>query len=148
MITHEMSVIRDICDKVAVIEKGKIIEHGTVFDLFSNPQTETARNFVSSVLNDKLPKSILELVSNKDDHQGVYRINFVGASTGQPFLSQVAKKFKVDVNVLFGNITELQGIPFGNLIVELKGEPSEIKRALFYIQQEKVLVKEVNAHAS
>lgn len=148
MITHEMSVIRDICDKVAVIEKGKIIEHGSVFDLFSNPRTSTARNFVSSVLNDKLPASIMELVSKKDDHQGIYRINFVGASAGQPFLSQVSKKFHVDVNVLFGNITELQGVPFGNLVVELKGEPSEIKRALFFIQQEKVLVKEVDAHAS
>lgn len=148
MITHEMSVIRDICDKVAVIENGKIIEHGSVFDLFSNPRTSTAKNFVSSVLNDTLPESIRSLVSKKDDHQGIYRINFVGESAGQPFLSQVAKKFHVDVNVLFGNITELQGVPFGNLVVELKGEPSEIKRALFFIQQEKVLVKEVNAHAS
>ncbi|WP_404448671.1 methionine ABC transporter ATP-binding protein [Sutcliffiella horikoshii] len=148
MITHEMSVIRDICDKVAVIENGKIIEHGSVFDLFSNPRTSTAKNFVSSVLNDTLPESIRSLVSKKDDHQGIYRINFVGESAGQPFLSHVAKKFHVDVNVLFGNITELQGVPFGNLVVELKGEPSEIKRALFFIQQEKVLVKEVNAHAS
>ncbi|CAG9623561.1 methionine ABC transporter ATP-binding protein [Sutcliffiella rhizosphaerae] len=148
MITHEMSVIRDICDKVAVIERGEIIEHGSVFDLFSNPKTSTARNFVSSVMNDRIPDSIRKLVSQKDEYQGIYRINFVGASAGQPFLSQVAKKFKVDVNVLFGNITELQGVPFGSLVVKLKGEPSEIKRALFFIQQEKVVIKEVNTHAS
>ncbi|WP_078380498.1 methionine ABC transporter ATP-binding protein [Sutcliffiella halmapala] len=148
MITHEMSVIRDICDKVAVIEGGKIIEQGSVFDLFSNPITNTAKNFVSSVMNDKIPESIQKLVNNQGEQQGIYRISFVGNSTGQPFLSQVAKRFDVDVNVLFGNITELQGIPFGNIIVELRGDQSEIRRALFYIQQEKVQIKEVNAHAS
>jgi D-methionine transport system ATP-binding protein len=99
-------------------------------------------------MNDQLPDSIRKIVNTKGENQGIYRISFVGDSAGQPFLSQVAKKFKVDVNVLFGNNTELQGIPFGNLVVELRGEASEIKRAIFFIQQEKVLIKEVNAHAS
>ena len=148
MITHEMSVIRDVCDKVAVIEGGKIIESGTVFDLFSDPQTKTAQNFVHSVLNDSIPDSVKALVQEHNPNGRLFKINFVGASSGQPLLSKIAKKFDVDINVLFGNITELQGIPFGHLIVELRGKESEIKRAYLHIQQENVSIREVIADAS
>ncbi|MFE8696538.1 methionine ABC transporter ATP-binding protein [Cytobacillus sp. FJAT-53684] len=148
IITHEMAVIREICDRVAVIEAGKIIEEGTVFNVFSSPKTETARNFVSSVMNDQIPDSIKEIVEKNEGLQKVFRINFIGKSAGQPLLSQLAKKFDIHINVLFGNITELQGTPFGNLIVEFQGTDSEISRALMYISQEKVTIKEVKAHAS
>ncbi len=148
MITHEMSVIREVCDRVAVIEGGKIIESGSVFDVFSSPQTETAANFVSSVLNDSIPESVLELVQKENAPGRIYKIRFVGASSGQPLLSQVAKRFDLDVNVLFGNITELQGTPFGHLIVELIGSESEINRALLVMNGENVTVKEVAPHAS
>ncbi|PLR99264.1 methionine ABC transporter ATP-binding protein [Bacillus sp. T33-2] len=148
IITHEMAVIREICDRVAVIEAGKIIEEGTVFDVFSAPKTETARNFVSSVMNDRIPDSVKELIQKQAGLQKVYRINFVGESAGQPLLSQLAKKFDIDVNVLFGNITELQGTPFGNLVVEFQGDEKEIQRALDFINQRQVSIKEVMAHAS
>ncbi|MFC0414147.1 methionine ABC transporter ATP-binding protein [Cytobacillus solani] len=148
IITHEMAVIREICDRVAVIEAGKIIEEGTVFNVFSSPKTETARNFVSSVMNDQIPDSIKEIVEKNEGLQKIFRINFIGNSAGQPLLSQLAKKFDIHINVLFGNITELQGTPFGNLIVEFQGAESEINRALMFISQEKVTVKEVKAHAS
>lgn len=148
IITHEMAVIREICDRVAVIEAGKIIEEGTVFNVFSSPKTETARNFVSSVMNDQIPDSIKQIVEKNAGLQRIFRINFIGNSAGQPLLSQLAKKFDIHINVLFGNITELQGTPFGNLIVEFQGVESEINRALMFITQEKVTVKEVKAHAS
>lgn len=148
MITHEMSVIREVCDKVAVIEGGEIIESGTVFDIFSNPQTKTAQNFVHSVLNDSIPESVRNLVQEHNPNGRLFKINFVGASSGQPLLSKIAKKFDVDINVLFGNITELQGVPFGHLIVELRGQESEIKRAYLHIQQENVSIREVIADAS
>ncbi|UII56613.1 methionine ABC transporter ATP-binding protein [Cytobacillus spongiae] len=148
IITHEMSVIREICNRVAVIEGGKIIEEGTVFQVFSSPKTETARSFVSSVMNDQLPEAVKRLVENVEGIQRVYRIHFVGESAGEPLFSKLAKKFDLHVNVLFGNITELQGIPYGNLIVEFQGEEKEINRALMYINQQEVLIKEVTTHAS
>ncbi len=148
IITHEMAVIREICDRVAVIEAGKIIEEGTVFEVFSAPKTKTAKNFVSSVMNDQLPDSIKEVIQKHAGMLKVFRINFVGNSAGQPLLSELAKKFDIHINVLFGNITELQGIPFGNLIVEFQGTDKEILRALTYINQKQISIKEVNAHAS
>jgi D-methionine transport system ATP-binding protein len=133
---------------VAVIESGKIIEEGTVFNVFSSPKTETARNFVSSVMNDQIPDSIKDIIQKHDGMQKVYRIKFVGSTTGQPLLSELAKQFDIHINILFGTITELQGTPFGNLIVEFQGSDKEIIRALTYINQKKISIKEVNSHAS
>jgi D-methionine transport system ATP-binding protein len=146
MITHEMAVIREICDRVAVMEAGQIIEEGTVFEVFTSPKTKTAQNFVSTVMHDQLPQSILDMLKNGS--QKVFRINFIGQSTSKPLLSQLAKKFDVDVSVLFGNVTDLQGIPFGNLIVEFIGSDAEVKRALDFMKHQQISFKEVNAHAS
>ncbi|WP_404408070.1 methionine ABC transporter ATP-binding protein [Jeotgalibacillus malaysiensis] len=146
IITHEMTVIREICDKVAVIEEGIIKEKGTVFEVFTNPQHPTTKRFVRSVMNDQLPDSIVKELEKKN-FKNVYRIQYTGQSTGSPLLSRVSRQFNLDVNVLFGNITELQEIPFGNLIVEFDGRQSDIQKALHYIQQENVYVKDVAQHA-
>lgn len=147
MITHEMGVIRQICDRVAVIEEGKIIEEGSVFEVFSRPETETARNFVRSVMHDEIPDSITKILQESRGTRRIYKVVFLGETAGKPLLSEIAKTFNVHVNVLFGNITELQGTPFGNLIVEFQGDQQEIKKALNYIDAQNVNVREVIAYA-
>lgn len=148
IITHEMNVIREICDSVAVMENGEVIEKGRVFDVFARPQTETARRFVSSVLQDELPESLKDLLKKQDRNHQIFRIVFTGASTGQPLLSQIAKKFNVDVSVLYGHVTELQDVPFGNLVVQLIGDEQEIRRAIFFVNQSEVEIREVAPYAS
>ena len=148
LITHEMGVIREICDKVAVLEAGKVIEQGSVFDIFSNPQQPTTKRFVRSVMNDELPESLLSQIQNAQSDNAIYRLQFTGNSVGKPFMSRVSRDFKVDLNVLFGNITELQGVPYGNLIVEFSGEPSEIEQALSSIRDSNIKIEEVNNYVS
>ncbi|WP_121604254.1 methionine ABC transporter ATP-binding protein [Virgibacillus sp. Bac332] len=148
IITHEMGVIREICDKVAVLDEGKVVEAGSVFEVFAQPKTEIAHKFVRSVMHDDIPRSVYELLKVLDQRQKIYRIVFLGESTGRPLLSEIAKQYAVDVNVLFGSITELQGTPFGNLIVKLDGDENEINRAIMHIHQQKVTVKEVLADVS
>ncbi|ALS77669.1 methionine ABC transporter ATP-binding protein [Planococcus kocurii] len=143
LITHEMGVIREICDKVAVLEAGKVIEQGSVFNVFSNPQQATTKRFVRSVMNDELPESLLAQIQDKQNNQAIYRLQFTGTSVGQPFMSRVSRDFNVDLNVLFGNITELQGVPYGNLIVEFSGESSEVERALSSIRDSTIQIEEV-----
>jgi D-methionine transport system ATP-binding protein len=146
MITHEMQVIREICDKVAVMENGEIVEEGSVFDIFSNPQTPTTKNFVKSVMNDQLPASVLDKLN--DSKQGrICRLIFKGDSTGVPILSETAKVFSAHINVLFGQITELQGKPFGNLIVQIIGSEKETAEILQYWQK-RLFVSEVEKRAS
>ncbi|HET7628597.1 MAG TPA: methionine ABC transporter ATP-binding protein [Bacillales bacterium] len=145
VVTHEMQVIRDICNRVAVMEGGQVIEQGSIFDVFSNPQTQTTQNFVRSVMQDEIPNAVLKML--QEGSKNIFRVTFVGELAGKPVLSQAAKRFDVDVNVLYGQITELQDIPFGHLIVELQGEEAEILRARQYIDNV-VSVKEVLADAN
>lgn len=143
IITHEMGVIRDICDKVAVIDDGIIAESGTVFDVFSQPKTQVAHNFISAVMQDDIPDSVYKMIDAQTGKNRIYRIVFLGESASAPLLSQIAKKFNVEVNVLFGNITELQGRPFGNLIVSLQGNDSELNKVVKFVQEQEVSIKEV-----
>ncbi|WP_042349246.1 methionine ABC transporter ATP-binding protein [Bacillus massiliigorillae] len=143
IITHEMEVIKQICNRVAVMEGGRVIESGSVFNIFSNPQTETARNFVHSVIRDEVPESIIHLLEDDKRQSRIYKIDFLGVSSSQPIVSSAAKEFDVEINILFGNITELQGIPFGNLIVEISGSEIEIARAYKYIEAQNVTINEI-----
>ncbi|MEK3887781.1 methionine ABC transporter ATP-binding protein [Bacillus sp. FSL K6-3431] len=149
MITHEMNVIRDICDKVAVIEGGKIVEQGSVIDVFTEPKTEIAKSFVRTVLNDDIPQSIKTMIlENKQiSTDRAFRVIFKGSSTSTPLLSDTAKNFSVDLNVFYGMITELQGIPFGNLLINMKGDSEEIMRAVQYMKNHDAIVKEVTEDA-
>ncbi|WP_117168106.1 methionine ABC transporter ATP-binding protein [Paraliobacillus sediminis] len=147
LITHEMNVIRDICDRVAVLDGGMIVEQDTTINLFTEPQTSIARSFVRTVLNDALPEATLKKVLEKDASHSVYRILYKGESANDPLLSDVAKKFPVDINVIYGTITEIQQQPFGNIIVEFNGEPNEIKNVVNYIKRKQVTIKEVVSDA-
>ena len=143
-----MGVIREICDKVAVLEAGKVIEQGTVFEVFTNPQQPTTQRFVRSVMNDELPESLLKQIQDPSRKHTIYRIQFAGASVGQPLMSRISRDFNLDLNVLFGNITELQGEPYGNLIVEFTGPTAEIQQALTSIRSSNVKVEEVRNYAN
>ncbi len=141
LITHEMSVIKEICNKVAVMENGRVVEHGPVIDVFSKPSTEIAQSFVRTVIHDELPQSFLKSLNEKNS--AVWKLNFLGSSSGRHLLSTVAKSFDVHLSVLSANISEIQEIPFGNLIVEVIGETAEIKKAFDYIVKEDVIIQEV-----
>lgn len=143
IITHEMEVIKEICNRVAVMEAGNIIETGDVLDVFAAPQHETTRKFVNSIIRDEVPASVLKQLATSETNRYVYKLSFLGTGVGQPIVSQVAKKFSVDVNILFGNIIELQGVPLGNLLVEFEGDYAEIQRAINYMHLKNIDIKEV-----
>src|SRR5699024_9930392 len=123
------------------------IERGSVFDVFTNPQTETGRRFVNTVMQTELPNYVEELIEDSGSSQFIYRINFISKPAVKPYLSQISKLYDLDVNVLFGNITELQGVPFGNLIVQFDGAEDELKKALLYLDENNVQYSEVNTYA-
>ncbi|MEW9701125.1 methionine ABC transporter ATP-binding protein [Paenibacillus sp. SI8] len=144
IITHEMNVIKEICNRVAVMAHGQVVEQGNVLELFAKPKTETARNFVSSVVRDDIPQSIVQLLASTKGRSKIFKVHFLGEGFGQSLFSQVAKQFDNEVRVLFGQIIELQGVPFGNFIIEIQGEEAEIDRAYEYIRQQNVTVKEIS----
>lgn len=148
IITHDMEVIKGICNRVAVMEEGRIIETGNVFDVFAHPLTETTYNFSNAVVHDEVPESIYKLLKENHQLSRIFKVTFRGLSSGQPIISKTAKYFTVDINILFGNITELQGIPFGQLIIQLIGEDGEIEKAIRFIEAQNVRVEEVIENGS
>ncbi|AWB43505.1 phosphate ABC transporter ATP-binding protein [Paenibacillus sp. CAA11] len=144
LITHEMHVIRTICDRVAVMEQGKVIEEGSVFEVFAHPKTQTTRNFIRSVLNDQLSPRLLQQI--RENHSGrLFRLIFKDGATSEPILSRVSRQFDLDYNIVYGGISEIQGILFGSLIVEFIGEDVEVAKVVEELSKT-VEVKEVVDH--
>lgn len=148
MITHEMEVIKEICNRVAVMEAAEIVETGTVLDVFTNPQTKTTHNFVKSIVRDEIPDYVYKQLATDEYRGRVFQFKFLGISSGKPVISQIAKQFNVEVNVLLANVIELGDIPFGNLLLELTGENHDIEDALQFAADEEVMMKEVTKDGS
>lgn len=137
LITHEMGVIKEICDRVAVIEEGKIIEQGTMLEIFTQPKTKTAQGFVGSIFNSSIPAEIKNrqlILEGEKIRKKLVRIIFVGEWAGQPVISNLVKKYQVDANILSGNIEHLKDQPFGTLLVEIAGNNGDTEQAIEYLQ--------------
>lgn len=137
MITHQMEVVKAICDRVAVIENGEIIEEGPMIDVFTNPQHPTTKEFTKSVINAELPEMVKQMQLTPEYADGsklIARLSFIGNSAGEPIVSGMVKKFDVDVSILYGNIDQLKDMPFGTLIIEVSGTKAGIHNALDYLR--------------
>ncbi len=132
VITHEMEVIKKICNKVAVMEKGTPVEVGLVLDVFSNPQSQTARNFLENELF-HLSEKVQAEVKEHTRTESVLKISFRGDAADEPVLSNMIKNYPVDVSILAGNIEEIQGVNLGYLVVKIQGRQSDLERVYQYL---------------
>lgn len=144
MITHQMEVVKEVCDRVAVIENGFIIEEGPMVDVFTNPQTPTTKDFVKSTNKAELP-TLLQSAKISDTYQEgsklIVRLSFLGNSAGDPVVSGMVKKFAVDINILYGNIDSLKDTPYGTLVIELSGTAEGLENSLKYLHEENLKVE-------
>ncbi len=137
IITHEMQVIKEICDKVAVIEGGHIVESGSVLEVFTNPQEPTTREFIGSILPQSLPdeaRAHLKVVDEKTP--GAYpvvRLTFTGNVTDEPVVAGLVRRFGINVSIMYGGVDYIQEVSFGRLIIVLEGAEDKIEEALAYI---------------
>ena len=141
MITHQMNVVKEICDRVAVIENGEIIEQGSMVDIFTNPQKATTREFVASIQHNDLPDFVRKLDIHKDYKAGdkaLVSLSFIGDSAGEPIVSVLIKDYDTNVNILTANIENLQDTPFGTLLIEVEGDEAHLKKALDDLHERKV----------
>lgn len=144
LITHEMEVVKRICDQVAVIDKGRLIEQGTVSEIFSNPKTELAQEFISSTFHITLPEEYLKNLSDTPKHAKSYPIikfEFTGRSVDAPLLSQASKKFGVELSILTSQIDYAGGVKFGFTIAEVEGDEDAITQTKVYLMENNVRVE-------
>ncbi len=139
MITHQMEVIKEIAEHVAVIEAGRIIEEGRVIDLFTNPKTDTLKKFIGSVMSSEIPEQLGHMnIRPKKEHdsdQAVIALSFRGDVANEPIIANLIKKYNLDVSILYGSIEYIQEIPFGRLIIMLNGREEDMKDASNHLKE-------------
>lgn len=137
IITHQMSVVKDICDRAAVMEQGEVIEQGYVYDLFSNPKTKLTKSFMDTANNFGSFFDILDekgSLADVSDGTHIYLLTYTGDAAGKALMSEIYKKFTVESNILYGNIDYIKGKPLGKLAVNLTGDKDKIEEAVEYIK--------------
>lgn len=136
LITHELAVVREVCDRVAVLEDGRIVEAGPVLEVFARPQAALTRRFVQGLFGAELPAEVRErrLKLAHPGREGVLaRLSFIGEVAGEPVISEVVRRFGVDANILSGHIDHLGATPFGQLVVEFSGDGKQLAGALLHL---------------
>ncbi|WP_126425015.1 methionine ABC transporter ATP-binding protein [Brevibacillus marinus] len=137
LITHEMHVIEKICDRVAVMENGRIIELGSVVEVFSHPKTTTTRELISQVAGtEPVEEAFLDELADG----AVLRLTFLGEAANQTVISRMVKELDVDVNILQGQIKRLKDIAFGTLYIQLLGDTELVARAKAFLEQQGITV--------
>lgn len=138
LITHEMDVVKEICNRMAVMQDGKVIEEGDVYDIFASPQKVLTQEFISSVVSFDIPKTIL-----KDVRGQIVKILFKGNVAGEGVISDTMQRFEVKGNFLHGTIEYIQERPLGIFLMELQGEDSELAKASAYMTARGAIVEVV-----
>lgn len=142
IITHQMEVVKDLCNKCAVMQAGKIIEAGPTLEIFAKPKEPLTREFVETSTN--VSETIEEVKQNigiLKDNELLVKLNYIGASTTEPLINDLYDKFGVKTNVLAGNIEFITGIPVGNLIVSLSGDRENLGKIGDYLEERNVDVE-------
>ena len=138
LITHEMEVVKEICNKVAVMQDGEIKEQGNIIEIFTNPQENITKNFISSVINNSIPESLKEEL---DLNLPVVKLTFLGEKSGQPLISEINKKFDISTKILSASVNELGNTILGVLVVQLEGNPAIINEVEEFIKNRGVKIE-------
>ena len=150
MITHEMQVVKQICERVVVMNYGKIVELGKVVDIFMSPQHETTKALIGNVMARDMPASILDRFrkarENHPNSDAVYllRLAFSGNEVTRPVISECSRRFNLDFNILRGTVDDVQGQTLGSLTVLIEAESSVFIEAVNFLRENGVVVEEIN----
>ena len=143
IITHEMNVIQKICNKVAVMDFGKVVETGSVIQVFSDPQSDIAKRFVGNLIHDVIPEPLVESIRRETRNSRLLRIKLENTDSTEPLLWDINRRFEVETNILYSTINVIQGIVVGIMLVLFIGSDEEIKKAERYILESNEEYKEV-----
>ena len=136
LITHEMDVVKEICDRMAIMQNGKVIEEGSVYDIFANPEKPLTQEFINSVVSFDIPPTILQNVKGR-----IVKILFKGDVAGEGVISDMLQQFEVRGNFLHGSIEYIQERPLGIFLMELNGQVADINRSISYMESRGVTVE-------
>ena len=142
-VTHMINVITKLCDTVAVMENGKVVEYGSVLDVFSSPSSDITKRFVSSVIPDKIPDSVIATLKQDKSPYKLIRFRLRAKSFSENMIWQIDTGFNIESNVMFASVTELSGVVLSVIILQIKGEAADIERVTQFLDSRKVKWEEL-----
>ena len=144
LITHEMAVVKEICNRVAVMEHGQVVEQGDVFTIFANPKREVTRNFIQSTSNLHKIDELIDLdahVAQLKPGELIVRLSYVTRNVTEALISHISREYNVDVNIIFANIEILQDSTIGGTVAIFSGQREDITKAIVYMINKNVGVE-------
>jgi len=144
VITHEMTVIKEICSRVAVMEKGSVVEEGEVFSIFANPRERVTRDFIRTTSNLQKIEGLLaedSPVTRLKPGELIVRLTYVQKNVSEPLISTVSRKFDINLNIIFSDIEIVQEAPIGGTVAIVDGDRDRINRAMDYLIEKNVGVE-------
>lgn len=144
MITHEMAVVKEICDHVAIMEHGQVVEQGEVFSLFADPKQPITQNFIRTTSNlQKIEKLIAEgsPVVQLQPGEVIVRLSYIQKNVSEPLISTLSQRFQISLNIIFADIEIVQDAPIGGTVAILSGEREQITKAMEYLIEKNVGVE-------
>ncbi len=144
VITHEMAVVKEICNKVAVMEKGRVVEEGDVFSIFANPQEALTQNFIKTTSNLRKIEDLVNEGSPVVDLKPgelIVRLSYIEKNISEPLISAMTYKFNVILNIIFANIEIIQDAPIGGTVAIMSGKSEDIDAVLDYLRDKNVGVE-------
>ena len=144
IITHQMQVIKEICQRVALMEAGQVVEEGDVYDIFANPQQPITRNFVDSAGNAHQLDTLLHehsVLQSIDEGARVIKMKFLDSSAGKALVSSISRTYQIDLSIIHGNIEMIDGRSLGELVTVVSGEKEQIAAAIDELRKCRVEVE-------
>ena len=134
LITHQMEVVKSICDEVAVISQGKLIEQGSVGEIFADPKHELTREFIASSLHLDIPAVYHERLQKEDGENlnPLLRLEMTGKSVNEPVISEVSRLFDTNFKIISAQMDQAGEVNFGIMLIELSGKRENYKAAIEY----------------
>lgn len=144
IITHEMAVVKEICNRVAVMEHGQVVEQGEVFNVFADPRQDITKSFIHTTSNlQKIEELIAENspVVRLQPGELIIRLSYVQRNVSEPLISTVSQKFNISLNIIFADIAIVQDAPIGGTVAIISGERQQITKAMEYLIEKNVGVE-------
>lgn len=144
IITHEMAVVKEICDRVAVMEHGRVVEQGEVFNVFADPRQEITRSFIHTTSNLRKIEELIEEdspVVQLKPGELIVRLSYIQRNVSEPLISTVSRKFGITLNIIFSDIAIVQNAPIGGTVAIISGERAQITQAMQYLSEKNVGVE-------
>ena len=144
IITHEMSVIKEVCDRVAVMENGKVVEQGDVFSVFSTPEQPVTKRFIETTSNLSKVNTLLaenSSLTRLEGNQKLVRLKYLTPSISEALISELAEKYHVTANIIFANVELIGSHPLGGLVAILSGTEENMQQAFQYLSQKQIGVE-------